>query len=236
MGGTAEALPLFEEAITLNAADAGERGLVTLRSRDNLAGCYEQMGKLEEARRIHQHSLQIRTEDLGPLHTDTLISLVNLARLERALGHRERALGLYEKAIPAIETVRAQGDLSAENREAFFAKWADTYSAYAALLLASGKEEEAFRIGELSKARTLLKSTATRYANRSGVLAPEERERAEGFEQRIAKLDASLVEAAGEPERRLRTRSGEEQSSRGICHVPAGACLKTSEICPTHRC
>ncbi len=99
--------------------------------------------------------------------------------------------------------MRAKGDLSPENRQALFAKWVGAYKAYAGLLVAAGNNAEAFRLAELSKARTLLESTAMRYANQSAVLTAEERNKAESFERQIAKLSEAIVAAGGNAANRL---------------------------------
>ncbi len=203
LGQPAEALPLFAEAIKLNAADAGEKSFVTLRAMENLAGCHERLGNIEEARKIYRRVLEFRTEVQGAKHPDTILSLVDLARIEARLGHEAEARKLYERAVPAVEALRASGDLSPENRQALFAQWVGAYKAYAGLLVAAGKPSEAFRLGELSKARTLLESTAVRYANQSSVLSNDERNKAEAFEHRIAQLSDAITAAGARASNRL---------------------------------
>ncbi|MFY9642278.1 MAG: CHAT domain-containing tetratricopeptide repeat protein [Rhodomicrobium sp.] len=203
LGRPAEALPLFAEAIKLNAADAGERSFVTLRAMDKLAGCQELLGNMEEARKIYRRVLELRTEVQGAKHPDTILGLVNLARMEGKLGHEAEARKLYERAVPAVEALRASGDLSPENRQALFAQWVGAYKAYARLLVAAGRPSDAFRLGELSKARTLLESTAVRYANQSSALNNEERNKAEAFERRIAQLSDAITAVGARGSNRL---------------------------------
>jgi CHAT domain-containing protein len=203
LGRPAEALPLFAEAVKLNTADAGERGFVTLRSMDSLAHCHELLGHTDAARKLLQHVLQFQIEGLGSEHPDTIVSIVNLARMERKLGHDAEARALYGKAVPAIEALRANGSLSPENRQALFAQWAPAYKAYAGLLIEAGKNVESFRLAELSKARTLLESTAMRYADQSAVLSEDERNKAQAFERQISKLSDAIVAASGRAANRL---------------------------------
>jgi CHAT domain-containing protein/tetratricopeptide (TPR) repeat protein len=212
LGHAADALPLYEEVVKLNAADAGEKGFVTLRSLDKLAHCHEVLGNLEEARKLYLHVLEIQADVQGAQHPDTILTMVNLANIERNLGHEVQARAIYEKAIPAIETVRAKGDLSPENRQVLFVQWVDAYKAYASLLVAAGNEQEGFRIAELSKARTLLESTAIRYADQSGVLTEEERNKARAFEWRIAKLNEAIVAAGNRSDRRLVLETDKNQA------------------------
>ena len=203
LGRPAEALPLFAEAAKLNAEDGGERSFVTLRSMGQVAFCHEQLGHLEEARKAQRRVVALQTEVQGAQHPDTILSMISLARIEHKLGHDAAARTLYEKAIPAIEVLRANGDLSPGNRQALFAQWVGAYKAYASLLVAAGLDAEAFRIAELSKARTLLESTAMRYANQSAVLTSEERNKAEAFERRISEFNNSIVAASGRAAIRL---------------------------------
>jgi CHAT domain-containing protein len=203
LGREADALPLYEEAVKLNTADAGEKGFVALRSMDKLAHCHEVLGHWEEARKMYQHVLALQVEVQGAQHSDTILTMVNLANVERNLGNEAEARAVYAKAIPAIESARLKGDLSAENRQAIFVQWVGAYKAYAALLIGDGNEAEAFRIAELSKARTLLESTAIRYADQSAVLTEEERNKARAFEWRIAKLNDAIAATGNRSEHQL---------------------------------
>jgi CHAT domain-containing protein len=199
----AEALPLLADAVQLYTADGGERSFITLRSMNKLAHCHEVAGNMEEARKLHLRVLQLQTEGLGEHHPDTVVSMVSLARIERSLGHQMEAGALYEKVVPAVEALRASGDLSPENRQALFAQWVDAYKAYAGILIEAGNHVEAFRLGELSKARTLLESTAVRYANQSAVLNTQERERTQAFERRIARLSDAIAATGSRAEQRF---------------------------------
>ena len=203
LGREQDALPLFSEALKLNTQDGGERSFVTLRSMNALARCLELLGRLQEAEALHKRVLQLRIQVQGAQHADTIVSLVNLARVERQLGNMSEARTLYEKAVPAIEALRTNGDLSPENRQALFAQWVGAYKAYSGLLIAAGQAAEAFRIAELSKARTLLESTVMRRANQFTALDANERSRVEGLERRIARLNDAIAAAAEQPQQRL---------------------------------
>jgi CHAT domain-containing protein len=211
LGRGSDALPLYEEAVKLNTADAGEKGFIALRSMGKLAHCHEVLGHWEEARKLYQHVLTRQTEVQGAQHSDTISTMVNLADVERHLGNDGEASTIYAKAIPAIESVRAKGDWSAENRQALFLQWVGAYKAYAGLLIAAGNDAEAFRISELSKARTLLESTAIRYADQSAVLTEDERNKARAFEWRIAKLNDAIAATGNRSERRLALEADKNQ-------------------------
>lgn len=189
----AEALPLYAQAVKLYTDDGGPRSFTALGAISRQARCLELLGRMDEALKLHQGVLAARTQVQGAQHPDTIGSLVNLARIERRLGHEAEARELYAKVVPAVETLRANADLSPENRQALFAQWVGAYKAHAALLVAAGQREEAFRLAELSKARTLLESTAMRRANQWDVLTAAERTSIQTFEARIAKANDAIA-------------------------------------------
>ena len=197
------ALPLYKEAIKLNTDDAGERSFVTLQSMFALAETYNLLGRQEEARTLHEQVLKLRIEVMGPQHPDTIMSMVNLAKIDQKLERKADALALCEKIVPAVETLRANGDLSPENRQILFAQWVDAYKSYADMLIDAHREAEAFHISELSKARTLLESTAICRANQSDLLSEEEQNRIREFEKHLAWLNNEIVSAISQPERRF---------------------------------
>jgi CHAT domain-containing protein len=195
LGRPESAAPLYAQAAELNAKDAGERSFVTLDSLGNLARTYVILGRFDEARALDERILRLRTEVQGAGHPDTVVSLVDLADVDRRLGRGAEALALYEKVVPAVEALRANADLSPENRQALFSRWVGAYKAYAAMLVAAGRDAEAFQLAELSKARTLLESTAMRRANQAAFLTEDEHNRVRAYEGRIAALDDGIVAA-----------------------------------------
>ena len=82
------------------------------------------------------------------------------------------ALPLYGRVVAAVEAMRADGDLAADDRQTLFAQWVDVYKSYAALQVDAGQVAEGFKLAELSKARTLLESAALRRATSRGCSAP----------------------------------------------------------------
>jgi tetratricopeptide (TPR) repeat protein len=228
----AEALPLLADAVQLYTTDGGERSFITLRSMHKLAHCHEVAGNMEEARKLYLRVVHLQTEVLGEPHPDTVTSMVSLARVERSLGHDMEAGRLYEKIVPVVEALRASGDLSPENRQALFAQWVDAYKAYVGLLIAAGNNAEAFRLGELSKARTLLESTAVRYANQSAVLNTDERDRNQAFERRIASLGDTIAAMRSRAEQRLVLEAEKSRAIAEYATYRRELTAKTPEVCP----
>lgn len=198
-----KAIHLREKALALNRADTGARSFTALISQNDLAQAYAARGRLQEALDLHAATLAARTDTQGEHHPDTIQSLRNTARTLQKMGRDADAMPLYARLLAAVEALRASGDLSPENRQALFAQWVDGYKSYALLLAAAGQAGEAFRIAELSKARTLLESTALRRANEAGVLPAEAAEQVREFERRIAALNNSIANAGGAAARKL---------------------------------
>ena len=71
----------------------------TLASRHNLAGAYQEAGRLNEAIDLHEHNLKDSTRILGPNHPHTLISRHNLANAYQAAGRLDEAIDLHEQNL-----------------------------------------------------------------------------------------------------------------------------------------
>ena len=71
----------------------------TLISRNNLAGAYQDAGRLDEAISLHEQTLEDSTRILGPDHPDTLISRNNLAGAYQDAGRIDEAIALYEQTL-----------------------------------------------------------------------------------------------------------------------------------------
>ena len=71
----------------------------TLASRNNLAGAYQDAGRLDEAIPLFEQTLEDRTRILGPDHPDTLITRGNLAGAYRDAGRLNEAIPLHEQTL-----------------------------------------------------------------------------------------------------------------------------------------
>ena len=73
----------------------------TLTARNDLAGAYQDTGRLNEAIALYEQTLEDRTRILGPHHPDTLISRNNLASAYRAAG-RIGLLGVFRTVLVCV--------------------------------------------------------------------------------------------------------------------------------------
>jgi CHAT domain-containing protein len=202
-GRYAEALPFAERATALSAEVLGAAHPHTVRAQENLATLYFFTGRMAEAMPLFEDALNRYGALLGESHPNTVGVMPYLAQLYYLQGKRPEGLAMYERLIAAVERMRKSGDLSPENRQALFARWVTAYKTYVRLLINEGRLDRAFEVVELSKARTLLESSAMRRANQAGILDAEEAAQVQGLETRIAGLGERIAAAFDKPDRKL---------------------------------
>ena len=87
-----QALPLLEETLRLMTAKLGADHPDTLESMNNLAQCYEAVGKMDKALPLLEETLRLTTAKQGADHPNTLTSMNNLGECYR--GRREDGPGV----------------------------------------------------------------------------------------------------------------------------------------------
>jgi len=92
-----EAADAFRRAVELTE-NTDAIGLQS-RALSNLAAAYQQRGRLEEARTLHERALALKREWFEAGHTEIAYSLNNLAAVTQDLGEYEYAIQRYEEAI-----------------------------------------------------------------------------------------------------------------------------------------
>lgn len=215
LGRHTEALVLDEKTLRFKTEVLGEQHPDSLMSLNNLGVAYLKLGHQADALPLHEKAYRLRAGALGERHPDTLTSLMNLALTYGSLEREAEAIPFFDRLIQGVESLRASGDLSPENRQALFVQWTRAYKTYAHLLLRQDRYTESFRMAELSKARTLLESTAVRRANESGVLSPAEQEKVHSYEVRISMLNNQIAAASHRPDEKLKLETEKNQLIRG---------------------
>jgi serine/threonine protein kinase/tetratricopeptide (TPR) repeat protein len=99
----------FEVARSLFTKHRGTDHPDTLRTMNNLANCYDDLGRPTEALKLREETLALQKLKLGPDHPDTLKSMNNLAISYSALGRHADALELREEAL-ALRKVKLGPD------------------------------------------------------------------------------------------------------------------------------
>ena len=87
------------DSVTLAGDTLGPDHPSTLTSRNNLAGAYQDAGRLDEAIALYEQTLEDRTRILGPHHPNTLTSRNNLAGAYQDAGRLDEAIALYEQTL-----------------------------------------------------------------------------------------------------------------------------------------
>jgi tetratricopeptide (TPR) repeat protein/CHAT domain-containing protein len=193
LGRLSEALPLSEKAYHLLKEVLGEKHPLTLASLNNLAYTYLKQGNIE-ALPLFEKGYRLRKEVLGEKHPSTLESLNNLAYTYLKQGQIDEAINHLEKFVKGVETLR-HGDLSAENRQALFKKWVPGYFLLSYLYAAQSRPQDAFRLAEMSKARTLLESLAAKLAASLSGLSSTEQQQLQDYDARLAYLTNRIAKA-----------------------------------------
>ncbi|TGO02205.1 hypothetical protein PN36_28630, partial [Candidatus Thiomargarita nelsonii] len=185
---------LAEKAFQFRKEFLGEKHPDTLESQNNLAEIYKSLGRLSKALPLLEKGYRIRSDVLGEKHPDTLTNLSNFALIYKELGEINKAIKHLEKLVKGVEHLRS-GDLSAENRQALFKKWVPSYFGLSYLYIAQSRFEDAFRLAELSKARTLLESLAAKRAAQESGLSKAEQDTLQDYEIRLASFNNQIGKA-----------------------------------------
>ncbi len=171
-----QALPLSEKAYRLTKETLGEKHPDTVWSMSSLAGIYDNLGRLSEALAFYEKAFELSLEVVGEQHHLTLNILIGLASIYFKQGHIDKAIQHLEQFVAGLEKLRS-GNFSAENRQGLFKRFVEVYFGLSELYISQSQYQNAFRIAEMSKARTLLESLAAKLAaQQSGLTAAEQRQ------------------------------------------------------------
>ncbi|MEY4567490.1 MAG: hypothetical protein RLY14_2460 [Planctomycetota bacterium] len=138
LGEGEDAISILKQAFETKRALLGPENPSTLGSMGNLAEGYRIAGKLKEAEKLNEETLQILKKALGPTHRDTLTAMNNLAATYYSAGDLERAMSLYEETL----------QLRKEHLEPDHADTLATVSNLAAAYYKMGQVEKAIRYFE----------------------------------------------------------------------------------------
>ncbi len=98
-----EALPYYEQCLSLSEQRLGPKHSTVATSLNNLGSLYQSQGKYAEAEPLKARSLAILEKQLGENHPDVATSLNNLAGLYRIQGKYEEAEPLYLRSLAIWE-------------------------------------------------------------------------------------------------------------------------------------
>jgi len=194
IGHLSDALSLSEKCYTLRKEGLGERHPETLLSLNNLATIYQAIGRFSDALPLFEKAYRLYQDVLGERHPKTILILSNLAYSYHAQGQINKAIKYLEQLVKGVEHLRS-GDLSAENRQALFKEWVHRYFTLSDLYIEQSRPDDAFRLAELSKARTLLESLAAKHAAQQSGLTIAEQQQLRDKEATLAFLNNRIAKA-----------------------------------------
>ena len=97
-----QAVPYYEQCLTLSKQRLDKNHPDFARSLNNLAALYEDQGKYAEAEPLYLGALAITEKQLGAEHPDVATNLNNLAKLYGSQGKYTEAEPLYQRAIAIL--------------------------------------------------------------------------------------------------------------------------------------
>lgn len=94
-----EALPLAQEALSLEERTLGTEHLVVANGLDILAVLYHELGEYAQAEPLYKRSLAIKEKALGPEHLDVALTLDQLASIYYDLRDYSKLEPLYKRSL-----------------------------------------------------------------------------------------------------------------------------------------
>ena len=192
LGDLSQALSLNEKAYRISQKVLGKKHPGLIADMNNLAGIYRDLGRLSEALPLYKKAHHLSQELLGEKHPKSITVLSNLASAYVAQGEFDKAIKHFEKFIEGVENLRS-GDLSAENRQSLFKKWVPSYFDLSRLYIDQSRFQDAFRLAEMSKARTLLESIAAKLATQQSGLTSAEQQQLQNYEASLASWNNQIA-------------------------------------------
>lgn len=177
--------------------ERGGESDITIIPMRGLANSYRALGQPEQAMPLLERVLEVWRNKTGGFNAafDTLLATISLARTYHDLGRMDKARALIPDIIKETEKLRAAKPRAAEDRQRAFAMFSDVYQQMAGWSAKGGQYEEAFNIGDLSKARTLAEGIRMQVALRS--LPPQEQQALQDMGSRSQELRDRLNAALG---------------------------------------
>ncbi|MBE7459379.1 MAG: CHAT domain-containing protein [Zoogloeaceae bacterium] len=195
---------LQEQLLAFWSPKNGPKSDFVLIPMRGLANTYRALGQPEKALPLLERFLEVWSKERpneSNVAFDTLLAMISLARTHHDLGQFEKARALIPAIIAETEKLRSTRSRTAEDRQRVFAMFSDVYQQMAGWSARAEQLEEAFNIGDLSKARTLAESIRMQVALRSLPAQEQQTLREMGARARElrGKVDAVLGRGTPDP-------------------------------------
>lgn len=221
LGRFREALEINEESIALHELVYGPLHPATLQQRSHHARILRGMKRFDESVAEGEVVLRDVEQNFGRTHQDALGVMGMLADSYEAAGRVADARALNEVFVERFETLRASTVLAPEWRQSYFASVINVYRNLTRYYLGEGRANDAFRISEMTKARTLLETLSLKRAEDSGVLPQEEAKELAAFEKSTAEIDLRIG-AARRVEDRVRLEAERNAAAEKVAAYRSG--------------
>jgi CHAT domain-containing protein len=200
-----KALEYLQKALAIqkDVGAGSEAGLTMAR----LAAEYNQKGDFQQATIAAQDARAV-AEHSG-LHEVLWRAQLEEGKARRGLGQSAQAEAELAKAIATIEQLRQEVAGAEAERENYFEDKLEPYHRMIDLLVASGRNAEAFHYAERAKARALLDAFRAGHAQTRERMTGDERQREQTIQIQLASLNAQLV------------RSSQSLSPAQVAHLTA---------------
>lgn len=175
---------LNEQVYAITKIKYGKESIEAAQALGFLGISYQNNKKYEKANESFKEVVSSYSKAYGNDHPRTISFKTHLATSFIYQKKSSEALFIFESIIPVIENLRSSNLLSIDEKQDLFSKYATHYRLYA-LLLSTRDPDKSFHLSELSKARTLLESTATSKTLDSGILDLQDRDRLLDFQSKI---------------------------------------------------
>lgn len=193
IGEYAKAIALHERIRDLRARTLPAQHPEIANSWHSLGFALEKANRKPEALKAYDTAFQMRKQRVGLAHPETIRSVREVAGLLAELGELEKAEAVYSQGIEGAESLREYSYHADWLRQSEFAETVGLYKNYARVLAKLGRWQDAFRIVDLSKARTLREMTHRQVNVISSSLAPNERDELARLERDVAELSSQLA-------------------------------------------
>lgn len=191
LGEHEKAIEYFQKGLEIQKA-IGE-GSEAILSMGRIAEVYNRMGNFGKA-------LDLATEartlaDASGQREAAWQADLQAGRASQGVGQNAQAEIQFRQAIATIEALREGVAGSESEQETFFESKLEPFQRLLGLLVASGRNAEAFDYAERTKARVLLDVFRNGKAELSALMGPEEHKTDQALRVRLGSLNAQMVQA-----------------------------------------
>ena len=192
-GDTGEALrrSVAAEQRLLALGDSGRE--LQVRNARIVALALAASGELRQGRARLEQAAADMDRLYGSRNTDSLIARAELGRLQLKDGDPIAARDTLRAVVDALDGIRAEGGLTAEQRAAVAQLAFDAYTMLACILIDQGDLVGGFNAIERGKARRLLDEVTARGGERDALLPAADRQQLAAARRRIAWLDEAIA-------------------------------------------